>query len=387
MQKNVSSYIIPTGLAIFSMLFGAGNLMFPINVGRIAGSQFPIATFGFLVTAVFLPLVGLFAIILCNGSYQEFFDKIGKVPSAIAIFACLTFIGPVYAMPRIVAVSYTMLSSFLPQMPIYLFTILFLGLTFLITYKESRIIDILGKIISPLLLASLSIIIVKGIFGAQSTEVVTTPATKLFYDNFIYGYSTLDLLGAIFFSSIVIVLLTRSLHAENKTDVKKLAIMGLKAGLLGTFCLTLVYIGLGVLGAYYGQNLVGINEAEVFSSISMKILGIHGTLIVATAVIMACLSTVVALSTIFSEYIQKISKNKVSYVQALVITLVGTGLSSSIGLTKLLAFYEPVIIISHPALILLTILIVANKLFGFKYIKLPVFITFVLSFVLHYCKF
>ena len=160
--------------------------------------------------------------------------------------------------------------------------------------------------------------------------------------------------------------------------------MGFKAGALGTFLLSLVYIGLSYIGAFHGQSLSAINEAEVFSSISIKILGNSGSIIVSIAVLMACLSTVVALATVFAEYLQSLTKNKLSYTTALVSTLIATGFSSNFGLTWLLAFYEPFIIIAHPALILLTFLVILNKLFGFKYIKVPVLATFALSFVLHY---
>ena len=385
MKKDIaSSYVIPTGFAIFSMLFGAGNLMFPITVGRIAGSQHPVAMFGFLVTAVILPLVGLVSIILCNGDYQDFFDYIGKIPGSIAIFACLTFIGPVYAMPRIVGVSYTVMKSFFPGLSILLFTGIFLALTFIISYKESRIMQILGNVISPLLFVSLMIIIIKGIFSSATAEITTIPATTLLWKNIIYGYNTLDLLGAIFFSSVVIGLLSKSFKSESKKDIKTLVIMGLKAGVLGTFLLTLVYIGLGYLGAYHGQNLFGINEAEVFSTVSLRVLGSHGAIVIAIAVLMACLSTVVALATIFAEYVQKITKYRVCYITALLLTLFGVRLSSNLGLTKLMSFYEPIIIIAHPALILLTFLIIANKFFGYKFIKTPVLITFIASIVIHY---
>ena len=384
MQKNVSSYLLPTSLAIFSMLFGAGNLMYPINVGNLSGSMYPLATFAFLITAAFIPLAGLVAIILCNGDYEEFFGKIGKIPSKISIFACLTFIGPVYVMPRIVGVSHTMLKPFCPMLSLWLFIVLFLGLTFLITYKESRVMQILGNVISPILLVSLSIVIGLGIFNAESTTVTNFNQTKLFWDNIIYGYNTLDLLGAIFFSSMVITLLTKSLGTESKKDTKTLVFMGLKAGILGTFFLTAVYIGLSHLGAFHGQGMSMANEAEIFSTIAMRVIDGHGAIIISIAVLMACLSTVVALATILAEYIEKSSNNKIPYITALILTLVGTGISSSLGLTNLLHFYNVAIVIAHPALIVLTFLVIANKLFGYKHIKLPVLATFIFSIVSYF---
>ena len=384
MDKKIGSYIIPTGLAIFSMFFGAGNLMYPINVGQIGANQYPLATFAFLITSVFLPLVALVAIILCNGNYEEFFSKIGKIPGAIAVFGCLIFIGPLYAMPRIVGVSHAMISPFCSWLSVPIFTILFLVLTFLISYKESRIMNILGNIISPALLVSLAIIIIKGFLNAKTTAITSIPTPQLAWKSILIGYETLDLFGAIFFSSIVILLLTKDLHAKSKTDIKKLAFMGLKAGLLGTSLLTVVYVGLSFLGAHYGQNVTGANEAVCFSTISMNILGSYGAIIVSIAVLMACLSTVVALSTILSEYLQKLSRGKLTYIPALLITLTSTGIVSCFGLTNILSFYKPIIVMAHPALIVLTFLIIANKLWGFKHIKLPVLITFILSIIGYY---
>ena len=83
MKKLMSSVLITTSLAIFSMLFGAGNLMFPINVGLTAGDQNLLAIFSFMITAILLPLLGIATIILFNGDYEAFFNRLGTIPAPL----------------------------------------------------------------------------------------------------------------------------------------------------------------------------------------------------------------------------------------------------------------------------------------------------------------
>ena len=158
------------GLAIFSMFFGAGNLILPIQTGLVSGDKFYYGITGYMLTAVLLPLIGLIAMILFNGDYKEFFGRLGKIPGFLAILFCMCVIGPCIAMSRIITLSYEMLYPFIGlleysniQVPVSLstFTVLFCFLTFLATYKENSIISLLGKWISPILLGSLGIIIIK----------------------------------------------------------------------------------------------------------------------------------------------------------------------------------------------------------------------------------
>src|SRR5439155_12268350 len=152
------------GLAIFSMLFGAGNLIYPLLVGIQSGKLTPIGMFGFLLTATLLPLLGLIAMILFDGNYRAFFHRIGHVPGEFLICISMLIIGPGICIPRITTLSHIMVAPFLP-IPLlqeftpfssFVFALIFLSITFFATYKESRIIDLLGKVISPLLLLSLA---------------------------------------------------------------------------------------------------------------------------------------------------------------------------------------------------------------------------------------
>ena len=381
MKRFFQSQTIATGLAIFSMFFGAGNLIFPLKVGLLAGEKNIWAISGFLLTGVLLPLLGLLAIILFNGDYKAFFYRLGRIPGATFILFCMLIIGPLVAMPRIVTLSHIMVAPFLGNISLPIFCLLFLGLTFLGTYKENRIINLLGYVISPLLLISLIIIIVKGLLvRSEMTTSLDVPGVTLFWESVKVGYNTLDLLGAIFFSSIVITILKENLKDTSEKSLNKLALMGFKAGLIGVSLLAIIYIGMSYLGVYHGDGLSHLNEGELFSAISFRILGSQGAIIIALAVLMACYSTIIALTAVVAEYMQKtILHNKINYVQALLLVLGITGLISNFGLSKILTNSGPFIEAGYPALVVLTIVNIAYKMVGFKPIKLPVLITIVLS--------
>lgn len=381
MRKILGSTIVTTGLAIFSMLFGAGNLMFPLRAGLSSGQHIGWGTLGFISTAIFLPVIGLVGIILFNGDYRAFFNRVGKKTGGFIVLCCMATIGPCVAMPRIVTLSYEMIRPFLPaHLNLFTFSLIFLGITYLATVKESRLLDLLGKIVSPALLISLGIILVKGFISpAAPLETLDLTAWRVFTSELVYGYKTLDLLGTIFFSAIVLSLLKDKMVGERQS-IKHLAATALKAGALGSALLGLVYIGMTFLGATHGQGMLHVNEGELFSAISLNVLGTSGAIIVATAVLMACFSTITALAVVVAEYIQKeISNNTIPYEKSLAGVLCATLVPSNFGLASILKASEPFIMVCYPVIITITLCNIAHKLFGFRPIKLPALATLLIS--------
>lgn len=388
MKRLLESDTVSIGLAIFSMLFGAGNLMFPIKVGMSAGPQNLWGMLGFALTAVLLPVFGLIAMVLFEGDYRRFFARLGSGVGRAIVIICMLIIGPGLALPRIVTLSHIMMAPFLPEMSSFAFSLLFLGITFLCAFRESKIVELLGKYISPALLVSLVIIIAKGLFyPGESVEVVAQSKINVFTENVIFGYGTLDLLGGLFFASIVLTILKNKFSAELNEDPHKLASISLKAGLIGTSLLGLVYLGLSYLGVYHGFGLEGVNLGELFREISFRVLGSYGAFIIATAVLMACLSTSIALSAVLAEFVKEEFNHKVKFVNALIFTLVACIPLSVYGLDAVLKLTGgPITFIGYPILIAITFLNIAYKLFGFKPIKLPVAITGLVSLALYLYK-
>jgi branched-chain amino acid:cation transporter, LIVCS family len=374
MKKIMQSQITIIGLAIFSMLFGAGNIIYPIKAGVLAGSKNYAGILGFLLTGVCLPIIGLIAMILFDGNYKKFFGRIGKTPGNIAILYCMLIIGPLLAMPRCITVPYEMITPFVPYLSPGIFSVIFCLVTFLLTYKESKLLNILGTYISPLLVGSLSIIIVKGLAQAETTTTQVGSTISIFFDQLVHGFQTLDLIGALFFAYIVLKILKET---NKSAKPKELAMVALKSGVIGGFLLMTIYLGFSYLGAYYGHNVTeAMNGAEMFTRIAKNIISSYGTAVIILAVLMACLSTISALAVVFAEYLHyEIFNKKVKYLHCLLITLGITCFISNFGLSNILKYGEHPINIGYPIIITIVLFNLLHKLFNIEIIKLPVFVT------------
>lgn len=376
---------VQLSLVIFAMLFGAGNLMLPLKVGLISGSKSVWGLLGFLATGVFLPLLGLLSIIAFDGDYNAFFGRVGKVPGAVITFFCILVLGPLVVMPRIVTLSYEMLQPFLPAMPVGVFAVGFLSLVFLVTYKPGRLLAIIGTFLSPLKVLSICIIVLAGIFSGLPAMDVVTPIRELFATGIKYGFGTLDLLGTIFFGSIVVKMLRAdAASCDTNSDAlcldmrQRIRFAGF-AGIGASLLLGLVYTGMNFLGAFHGQGLEHLNEGQLFSAISFKILGSYGAALIGFTVFLACFTTTVALTAVVADYVTTtLLNNKVKYVHVLLGVLAVCLIPASLGLSTIMKFSMPLIVTMYPVLIVIALCNALYKLCGFTMIKLPVLITFIL---------
>jgi branched-chain amino acid:cation transporter, LIVCS family len=389
MKNLLQSHVFTTGLAIFSMLFGAGNIMYPLYVGMDGGQYTPVAMVAFLLTAVVLPIIGLVAMILYDGDYTTFFNRLSEPIGAFFILSCMLIIGPLIVIPRIVTLSHTMLAPYLSCFslgqinPITsgIFALFFLTVTFFLTYRENKIVDVLGFVISPLLLLSLSTIIVLSFFGDKQLVITNKAPALLFTKNLLLGYRTLDLLATLFFASIIFNILSKNLGKEFESSRAMRVKIGLQSGTIGVALLGLVYCGMSYLGAYYGTGLSAINEGEIFREVSTRVLGPYGALVIALAVLMACFSTAVAVSAVVAEYLQHtITKERLGFVLCLLLVLLFSLPLSIAGLSHVLALTAgPIIYIGYPMVITLTFCNLAYKIIGFKPVKIPVLLIFILT--------
>jgi LIVCS family branched-chain amino acid:cation transporter len=385
MKKFMHNSILPVSLAIFSMFFGAGDLIFAVFVGKEYQSQTPLALAGFLVTAACLPILGVVSILAYQGDYRAFFYRIGKMPGTLLAFASLIVIGPLVAMPRIVSFSYSVIEPLVPSFPLWLFALLFLGLTFLLTMSESRIIDVLGLVVSPILVISLLVIFASAILQPSSWTVSQEPALDVVIDNIKYGYNTLNFLSAIFFGAVVVSILKKAGAANHEeSSQKQVLALGFKASLFGVALLALIYVGLALTGARHSQGLGGLNERLFFNELMTRMLGEKGAMIPAIAVLMACLSTIIALSAAAAEFLhENIFVKRVSYVVALILSLLVAGCISVLGLDAIIEYSGPILSTLHPVVITLALANLAYKWFKFPFVKIPVAVALVLSIWAH----
>lgn len=378
MSSGFSTRVFTTSLAIFAMLFGAGNLIFPLRIGVQSGGHFLTGFLGFALTGIILPVMGLLAIVAYRGSYEEFFRPLGRIFGPLFIFCCMMVIGPFIVMPRIMALSYEMLSSVLPMMPIIVFTALFALIVFLATYRLNKVLDVIGKYLSPIKVASLGLIIGVGVITASKLVVLDINRMSFFLASLADGYLTLDLLGTIFFGSIIVRLLSEYGRKEEHIDLKKAMVITAFSGLFAGLLLGLVYLGMVYLGAAYGEGLEALNEGQIFSAIALRILGVHGAILIAAVVFIAGLTTIASLTVVVGEYLHRLFPRVFTYSKAIAVVLLISAFIANCGLGAILGYSKPFILFFYPLIVVVTLCNLISKIFGVTFVKIPVLLTAIL---------
>src|SRR3989338_3497169 len=199
-----TSKIISVGLAMFAMLFGAGNVVFPLILGRDVGDKLWLGLAGFIITAVIVPLLGLVSTMVSDGQYKNFLGMLGRVPGAIIAFVCMLLIGPFAMTARCVTISHASVFPYVPEFTLFRYSIFAAIVIFLLTMHKNAVVDILGKILGPLKLILLSLIVLKGLFSPADILQATVSSWEGFSNGFLTGYGTVDLLGTVFFSGLIL---------------------------------------------------------------------------------------------------------------------------------------------------------------------------------------
>lgn len=378
MKKIFKSQSLAAGLAMFSMFFGAGNVIFPIALGQFAGNKILFAIGGLIVTAACVPIAGVVAMILFDGSYKQFFGRMGKIPGLILATAIISLIGPFGSTPRCIALSYATLKGTLIDISPILFGAISCGIIFLCTIRKTHLLNLLGWVLTPFLLISLLSIIVLGFIAEPNMHTTSISGGKLFAHGLIEGYNTMDLLASFFFSSTIITIL--KMKMKDKADPKSFVPIAYKASFVGILLLSAVYVGFCYIAAFHGGDFLSIPKENLLGAITEKIAGPYASLLVCVTVALACLTTAIALILAFADFMQtEILKNKVPYEVILVGSLLITFVISTFEFKGISSFLGPILQICYPGLILLTFLNIAYSLKNFRPIKLPVFAAFILS--------
>ncbi|MBA3957671.1 MAG: branched-chain amino acid transport system II carrier protein [Parachlamydiaceae bacterium] len=384
-QQTQKSNTIATGLAMFSMFFGAGNVVFPLALGQYAQDQNLYAILGLLISAVGVPFLGLIAMTLFNGNYKHFFERIGVVPGFLVSAAIMGLIGPFGAIPRCITLSFATLKIYSPDLSLPVFSILSCLIILLLTIRPGKILDILGYVLTPILIGSLAIIIVKGIITSPAAPHADHSSFAIFWKGLTEGYQTMDLLGAFFFSYVVLACLERNIDTKNPKNYRRVIWLALKASGIGAFLLALSYMGFSYVAAFNSEALAHVPKDELAGTVANIVLGPYAGVVACIAVSMACLTTAIALSAVFAEFVHKdLTANKLNYEISLVITLIVSFFVSTLHFTGIAAFLQPILQICYPALIVLSIVNIAHKLYHFQPVKVPVFGTFILSAIGYY---
>ena len=350
---------IAVGFTIFAIFFGAGNLIFPPEIGMNSGRQWFMSFVGFFISGIGLPLLGILALNKA-GSLEKFGEKIGNRFTNIYTALILICLGPIVAIPRTGASTYEM--SIVPNLgtgisPV-IFSIIFFGITLILTLKPTKIVEYIGKVLTPIILIILLIIIVKGIFFTK--HMFPQGIGNSFSYGFINGYQPMDALGA----PLTAVIAINAIVALGYTkDLEKKSLLK-KASIVSSVGLVIIYGGLLYLGAALGGYFPqGISQTELTIGITHMILGDFGKVALGIAVAVACLTTSIGLTAMVGEFFSKTLKIK--YEIIVVAICISSALISILGIGSIVKLAVPILKIFYPmqiVLILFNVIGVKSKL-------------------------
>lgn len=349
--------ILVAGLAMFAIFFGAGNLILPPKMGQEAGPLWPIAFLGFAISEVILILCAIRAISRRQGSMLAFGSKVTPKFGTLIGTLVVLCIGPLIAVPRTAATTYEVaIKLFFPNVSIGFFSVCFFVVVLIFAINGSKVIDIIGKYMTPILLGILILII--GVGLSKPMPAPTYTVGKPFADGFTVGYMALDALAALFFTGMVL----NNFRDKGITREEDLDSATNKAGLLAGIGLAIVYGGLTVLGAYSQSYApLDISHADLLTAIVHKVLGNIGNVAMSIAVGFACLTTAVGLSSATANFFEEVTKGKLKYELGIVITIIASGLLAVLGVEKIVALSTPLLLVLYPVVIVLIVLNMFDK--------------------------
>ncbi|MGG4220703.1 branched-chain amino acid transport system II carrier protein [Paenibacillus jamilae] len=372
MSKSVtSSFIIIIGSMLFALFFGAGNLIFPPMLGQMAGKNVWIANAGFLVTGVGLPLLAITAFVFSGKSnLQALASRVHPLFGIVFTTVLYLAIGPLYAIPRTGSVSFEIgVRPFFSNgadhpVALVVFTILFFGVACLLSLNPTKIIDVIGKFLTPIKLTFIGILVAVALI--HPIGAFQAPAegytSHVFFKGFQEGYLTLDALVAFIFGIIIV----NAIKERGVTTKKELMIICAKSITIAVTLLAFIYTSLAYMGASSVEKLgVLENGAEVLAKVSSYYFGSYGSILLGLMITVACLTTSVGLITSCSSFFHTLFP-KISYKRIALMLSIFSMIVANIGLTQLIKVSTPVLIAIYPIAISLIFLTFLHPVFKGK---------------------
>jgi len=356
--------ITALGFMLFAFFLGAGNIIFPPLAGQLAGENVLPAMIGFLLTAVGLPLVTIIAIAVAGGSWGKLTQDLPVKAATIMSVLIFIIIGPAFAAPRTGLVAYEMavkpFFAHADQIHLTIFSIVFFVIAMSFSWSQGKLIDVIGKVLTPVLFIGL-IVLAGAVFFFPQGEIIAAQGEYLTHPlqkGFLEGYNTMDTFGALMFGVLIVDALRGKGITEHKATTKYL----ICAGLIAAVGLMFVYVSLFYLGATSSVVAAGADNGGVILSLYVQALfGSYGQVVLTIIVLLACLTTAIGLISACSDYFSSLTS--ISYKKWVVINGVACAVVANVGLSQLIALSVPVLFALYPVAIALVVLtFLRNKL-------------------------
>jgi LIVCS family branched-chain amino acid:cation transporter len=360
MEKVNRRRLLLVSLMIFSMFFGAGNLIVPPLLGQLAGTNVLVAMGGFLVSAVGLPILAIAVVAKVGGLHLLASRVHPRFALAFTVLVYLS-IGPLLGIPRAASLAFEIgILPFLPHtlgqshLPLLIYTIFYFGLAYWLCMTPSKLVDRFGKVLTPLLLLLLTSIFAVSLFkpigavGAPLGDYAQFPFLKGFLD----GYMTMDAIAALNFGIVISV----TLQAMGITKEREIVSDTIKAGFVAGLLLAIIYGMLAYLGAVSTARFgTTENGAQTLTHVVFYLFGSRGAVLLGVIFSLACLTTSVGLLTSCSQYFAKLT-SKISYRSFIAALSISSMILANVGLTQILKFSVPALTAIYPMAIVLMVL-------------------------------
>lgn len=368
---SIQQRILVAG-TLFGMFFGAGNLIFPVHLGQLAGRNVVPAMIGFIITAVGIPILGVAAIGNTHSDgLQALSSKVGRRYGYV--FTCVLYltIGPFFAIPRCATTSFTtgiapMLNGSSETIALFIFSLLFFAIVLFLSLRPAGITVWIGKIINPIFLVFLAILVGAALLnpsaGISEIEPAAAYETHALFSAFNEGYGTMDAIAGLAFG-IVVIDIIRSMQVRNDSDIAREV---LTSGVLTGILMAIIYVATILIGTQSrGLFETSENGGIALAQIANHYLGATGSIVLAITITFACLKTSIGLVTSCSDTFSRMFPNFLPYKAWAVIFSVFSFCVSNIGLSRIIDFSLPVLMFLYPLSITLILLALFGRFFNY----------------------
>ena len=355
------------GLLLFGIFFGAGNLIFPAELGFRAGENFSPAMFGFVLSGVGIAIITLVVGTMVNGGYKrELSIKVSPIFSKAYLTILYLAIGPFFAIPRTAGTSFSIGLAPLTgdgRLPLFIFSAVYFLFAYIIAVNPSKLMDRVGKVLTPMFAMLIIILITVGNLNFHTVNAgEMSGSMEALKKGFFEGYNTLDALASVSFCLIATSSIKTFGFSSKKEYIKIIAIVGIVTAIF----FSSLYIGLGALGNKFSIPADVLKDSNtnigtyILSKSSYELFGNFGQIFLGAMTILTCFTTtaglIVAVSEFFAETFPKFGYK----VYVNVFTIIGFAMSN-FGLNNIIKISIPVLMILYPITIVIVVIVILNK--------------------------
>ena len=369
MDHTSNKRYVAIGLMLFALFFGAGNLIFPASMGQASGDNYIWAFIGFCITGVGLPLMAVMA--MGYSGSKDLQEAAGRAHPLYGLFYTVVVylsIGPCFAIPRTGTVAYEIgvrpfLDAAQAETGLWVFLVLFFGISYWLAATPQKLVDRVGKLLTPALVVTLLALIVKSIVSPlgepQAAQAAYQGLLTASVQGVLDGYNTLDAIAAFVFATLV----TNFVREGGAKTTGEIAAQVYKSGMIASGLLAVIYFFITKIGAESVQA-IGLQDtgAPVLANSAQILFGTFGAVLLSLIVLLACLTTSIGLITCCAAYFMRLV-GRLTYKQYCALFTVVSFLIGMFGLKTIIVSTIPVLMFVYPLCVVLIVLLFTDKLF------------------------